>query len=115
MESGRRATEIFAGPEILEDQEMHPAHFRSPYGTILPRNYFILKKRVSPALRDMALIDTQDSNRTSLFPHIIKVEKLEGVFLCEPFKRLNELFDIRDKWIGRPAQPLRHTDYLCQF
>jgi len=45
MESGRRASEIFAGLEILEDQAMHSARFRSPYATILPRNHFTLKKR----------------------------------------------------------------------
>jgi len=45
MGSGRRASEIFAGLEILEDQAMHSARFRSPYATILPRNHFTLKKR----------------------------------------------------------------------
>jgi hypothetical protein len=44
IESGRRASEIFAGLEILEDQGMYSARFRSPYAMILPRNHFTLKK-----------------------------------------------------------------------
>jgi hypothetical protein len=45
MGSGRRASEVFAGLEILEDSEIHSARFRSPYAWILPRNHFILKKK----------------------------------------------------------------------
>jgi hypothetical protein len=50
MGSERRASEVFAGLEILEDLEMLSARFRSPYARILPRNNFILKiKRASGA------------------------------------------------------------------
>jgi hypothetical protein len=45
MGSGRRASEVFAGLEILEDLEILSARFRSPYARILPRNHFILIKK----------------------------------------------------------------------
>jgi len=52
MGSGRLASEVFAGLEILEDLEMLSARFRSPYARILPRNHFILKKkRASGAMK----------------------------------------------------------------
>jgi hypothetical protein len=44
MGSGRSASEVFAGLEILADLEKLSASFRSPYAGILPRNHFILKK-----------------------------------------------------------------------
>jgi hypothetical protein len=44
MESGWRASEVFAGLEIMEDLEILSARFRSLYARILPRNHFILKK-----------------------------------------------------------------------
>jgi hypothetical protein len=45
MGSGRRASEVFAGLEIMEDLEVLSARFRLPYAGILPRNHFILKKK----------------------------------------------------------------------
>jgi hypothetical protein len=51
MGSGRRASEVFAGLEILEKLEMLSARFRPPYAEILPRNYFILKKKRASGAR----------------------------------------------------------------
>jgi hypothetical protein len=45
MGSGRRASEVFAGLEILEDIEILSARFRSPYAVILPRNPFHFEKK----------------------------------------------------------------------
>jgi hypothetical protein len=73
MGSGRRASEVFAGLEILEDLEMLSARFKSPYAGILPRNHFILKKRGPPALRNMTLAAMQDSNRTLLTQIILNI------------------------------------------
>jgi hypothetical protein len=47
MGSGRAASEVFAGFEIPADLEMLSARFRSPYARILPRNHFILKKKMA--------------------------------------------------------------------
>jgi type II secretory pathway predicted ATPase ExeA len=78
MGSGRRASEVFAGLEILEDLEMISARLRSPYAGILPRNHFILKKRGPPAPLNMTLAATQDSNRT-LLKAIIKTEGIMNI------------------------------------
>jgi hypothetical protein len=51
MGSGRRASEVFADFEILEDLEMLSARFKSPYARILPRNHFILKKKRASGAR----------------------------------------------------------------
>jgi len=55
-----------------------PARFRPIYATILPRNYFTLKKKSPPAPRNMPLTAMQDSNRILLKEIAIKLKRFDN-------------------------------------